>query len=467
MRLDASVESRSRHLLLTAFSLLLLAAGGFMAAPVQAQDSYAAPLKKMELQDGDSLVFLGDSITHQCLYTQYVEDYFYTRMPNLRLKIHNAGVGGARAWDALARFDEDVASYKPKYVTILLGMNDGSYQPYNEEVFQTYRQDMTELLERLKSINATAIVMTPTMFDSRAARMRANPRRPRSEEMLTLYNGVLAFYGSWLREQANSRGLGYVDMYSPLNNHTLQQRKSDPNFTLIRDAVHPDPPGQVLMATAIIQDTGLPRQVSNIRVTLNPNGKATSRVFGGKISGLQATDRGLKFTWQANSLPWVLPENAALGVQLTKLGHKLSREAMEVHGLPVGQYQLLIDGEIVGQYTNAQLERHIELQANAKTPQHQQAAKVAELNAQRNQGPVRALRGEWSQFQRFARAKRDAQAKPDDAQLKKQVETLTQRMEGMQQRVAKAKADAQEIEDQIFEVNQIPARSYELRRVVR
>ena len=40
-----------------------------------------SPLDKLDLKDGDSIVFLGDSITHQCLYTQYIEDFFYTRFP--------------------------------------------------------------------------------------------------------------------------------------------------------------------------------------------------------------------------------------------------------------------------------------------------------------------------------------------------------------------------------------------------
>jgi hypothetical protein len=66
-------------------------------------------MAKLELKDGDTVVFLGDSITHQCLYTQYVEDYFYTRFPNVHIRFHNAGVGGDRAADALARFDQDVA----------------------------------------------------------------------------------------------------------------------------------------------------------------------------------------------------------------------------------------------------------------------------------------------------------------------------------------------------------------------
>ena len=85
-----------------AIRLLLVVALTFLVSVSTGRaDDLAAPLAAVELQDGDSIVFLGDSITHQCLYTQYVEDYLYTRMPHLRLRVHNAGVGGARAWDAL------------------------------------------------------------------------------------------------------------------------------------------------------------------------------------------------------------------------------------------------------------------------------------------------------------------------------------------------------------------------------
>jgi hypothetical protein len=47
---------------------------------VLAAPSKFKPLvESLDLKDGDTLVFLGDSITHQCLYTQYIEDFFYTR----------------------------------------------------------------------------------------------------------------------------------------------------------------------------------------------------------------------------------------------------------------------------------------------------------------------------------------------------------------------------------------------------
>ena len=231
---------RTKLIYTISLGLFLMTAGLLQAQEAQ-QQSHKAPLSKMELESGDSIVFLGDSITHQCLYTQYVEDFFYTRYPRMRLKFHNAGVGGAKAWDALARFDRDVAAYKPKYVTILLGMNDGQYQPFNEEIFQTYYHDMKELITKIEAIGAKPILMTPTMFDARAARMGTRKRDPSAVE---LYNSVLAYYGTWLREVAAESGFGFVDMYGPLNNITITARQKDPRFTLIRDAIHPDAPGQ-------------------------------------------------------------------------------------------------------------------------------------------------------------------------------------------------------------------------------
>lgn len=434
--------------------------------PVSAQEAAppAAPLKsplaKLELQDGDSIVFLGDSITHQCLYTQYVEDYLYTRFPKMRLKIHNAGVGGARAWDAMQRFEKDVAAYKPKYVTILLGMNDGTYRPYDDATFQTYRSDMTKVNEAITHIGATPILMTPTMFDSRAARARPNKREADST---ALYNSTLAYYGTWLREVAVEEGFGFVDMWGPLNNLTLEQREKDPAFTLIKDAVHPDAPGQLIMAAAIINDLGFKRQVGAIRVNL-ANKKKPVQGSGGTASDVNATDDGIEFTWQAESLPWVVPAEAQAGAKLANLGHRLSAEALEVHGLPAGKYTLSIDGQEVGTYTAEQLERHVELQGNDKTPQYQQALKVAELNKQRNDGPVKALRGEWGKFQGYARKRMEVEKNPDSAATKDQFTELGKQIDGMDERVAAHNAKAKEIEDEIFKANVIPARKYVLKK---
>ena len=431
----------------------------FVAAVGQAQEP-KAPLAKIDLQDGDTLVFLGDSITHQCLYTQYVEDFFYTRYPQAKIRFHNSGVGGDRAADALARFDDDVAAFKPKYVTILLGMNDGSYTRFEQPIFDTYERDMTTLLDRINEIGAQAVPMTPTMFDSRAALAKSGAQ---NELRNRYYNGVLAFYGAWLREQTLDRGLGYVDMYSPLNNITIEQRKTDPKFTLIADAVHPGADGQVVMAFALLNDMHLNRQVSSIDAQRRGD-KWVVKGARGTVSDI-SQEGDLAFTFAAESLPWVLPPEAALGYKLTKAGHKLSNERLRISGLAPGKYELKIDGQSAGVFTDRQLEFKIELQENSATPQHQQALQVALLNKERNDTAMRPLRNLWRDLKIGNRAVQQLSADPDNEQLQKRVAKFEKWKEGFKQKVAEAQALVEQFDERIYQANQPQPRRYELVKV--
>ena len=426
-----------------------------------AQESRPAPPAippHIDLQDGDTLVFLGDSITHQRLYTQYVEDFFYTRFPGRRIHFHNAGIGGARAWDALQRVSRDVLDYKPRYVTILLGMNDGSYQPFNTSIFETYHNDMLELVGKLHEGGTIPILMSPTMFDARAASSKGRW----DEAMLSQYNGVLAYYGKWLQHQAFENGYSFVDMFGLLNKLTVEQRKHDASFTLIRDAIHPDTPGQLVMACAMIEDLGLRKGLSSIRILPGPNGKMRAAATGGRASNVVATGTGVEFDWLAEGLPWVVPVEAQLGADLTKLGHRASREALTIHGLVPGQYELSIDDAVVGRYAHTQLAAAVELQSNDKTPQYQQAMKVVMLNKARNEGPVKELRDAWRAFQGWARQSRDLSAQPGNAALAEQVAASRKKVDTLEASIKAAEAASKELEDQIYAANQPVARHYKI-----
>ena len=442
-----------RHLLLP----LALATAAF------AQEKPAAPpaptfptvLDHLDLKDGDTLVFLGDSITHQCLYTQYIEDFFYTRYPKTRIHFHNAGVGGDRAKDALDRFDEDVAAYKPKYVTILLGMNDGAYRGFDQPTFDTYSAGMTTILEKIAALGATAVPMTPTMFDSRAKRAKNDNAEPRN----SLYNGVLAFYGAWLRDQAEQRGLGYVNMWGPLNDITLAQRKTDPAFTMIGDGVHPGAAGQCVMAVAVLNDIVAKSNVSTILIE-EKDGALAANATGGVIEGFTSGEK-IAFSFAANRLPWVLPPEAAQGYKLTAAGHRLSQEKFAARGLKAGKWQLSIDGQPVGTYPAAALAAGIELQENDKTPQYQQALKVALLNKQRNDTAYQPLRGEYAQLKGKRRdLKKLADANSPELDAKKaEFDTY---YTAQKAKVADLLAKARALEDDIYRANQPVPRKYEL-----
>jgi lysophospholipase L1-like esterase len=373
----------------------------------------------------------------------------------MRLHFHNAGVGGDRARDALTRFDEDVAPYKPKYVTILLGMNDGSYKGFDQAVFDTYTTDMTTLLDRIAALGATAIPMTPTMHDARAARAKGG-QEPRD----TFYNGVLALYGAWLREQAQVRGLGFVDMYSPLNNLTLMKRKTDPDWTMIKDAVHPGPVGQAVMAAALIADMVKRTPVSQIGIDAVP-GAPKATAANARVDALTFDGGRVTFTALENALPWVLPPDAAEGAQLTALGHRYSNQKLTVRLLPKGKYRLSIDGTEVGQYTDAQLARGVELQGNEKTPQYQQALAVAMLNKQRNEAAYNPLRGQYAQLKG---KRRDLQKAIDagEGQLEEKKAAFETWRAGQKAKVAELLAAAKGLEDQIYQANQPKPHDYEI-----
>ncbi len=105
------------------------------------------------LKTNDRIVFLGDSITEQHLYTNYVETYLATRYPDLNLSFFNAGWGGDTAPGGLDRLDRDVLALKPSVVTLCYGMNDGGYTPPTDEIRNRFVNGMRQLVARLKAAN--------------------------------------------------------------------------------------------------------------------------------------------------------------------------------------------------------------------------------------------------------------------------------------------------------------------------
>lgn len=421
--------------------------------PAPAAATFLPVAPRVDLKDGDTFVFLGDSITHQCLYTQYVEDYVYTRYPERRIRFHNAGVSGDVAQNALDRFEEDVTAYKPKFISILLGMNDGTYRPFDQAVFDRYQAGMTTLLERIQTLGATAIPMTPTMHDARAARMGPRASEPRD----TYYNGVLSLYGAWLREMAQQRGLGFVDMYGPLNQITLDQRRSAPEWTMIKDAVHPGPTGQVVMAAALIGDAFPKTQVCGITVS-QKDGKWIANVSNGKVTDSSELDKGA-VTVKSNALPWVLPADAAEGFKLVHAGHRMSNEKLTVRNLASGSYEVRIDGTVIGKWTDAQLSSGIEIEENAATPQYQQALKVAELNQRRNKEFYSKIRGEYSGLKGQRNKLNKAAGTPEEAAAKAEFDTYHA---AMTERVKLLTEGARALEDEIYKTNQPIPHRFEL-----
>ena len=447
------------------FLLIAVLAGGITLAPLARaieEKKPAAQVKKpaappkpagLGLKDGDRFIFIGDSITHQCLYTQFVEDFFYTRYPQMRIQFRNAGVSGDRAADALDRFDDDIASFKPTVATVLLGMNDGTYKDFDRPTFDTYAKDMLKLMDRLDAINCKVILMSPTMFDHQAwdAMIQANPEKAKGRDV-TNYNAVLAFYGKWAQETARKRGYQFVDMYGPLNTFTVEERKTDPQFTLIPDAIHPGIDGQLVMAYSILKQVGEGGGILGTGVRLvDGKWQSSAPALVTDVSGEPGTK--VSYTVKTKALPWVVSEDAPIGARFTHAGHTLGQESHIVVGLKSGRYDLVINGQNVGVFDERMLAVHAEIEDDPDSPTHQQAKKVFELNKKRNDEAIHPLRDLYSQRKgRLRAAKAKGDMKEFDAWLPE-----------FHAKEAELMKKAEEIENEIYKANQPPVLKVEVK----
>ena len=119
-------------------SLLALAAVG---PPARAADFF--------FKDGDVVVMIGDSITEQHLYSNYVEMWTVTRFPNWKLTFRNTGIGGDTSTGGNTRTVRDVLSFRPTAVTVTFGMNDAGYQAFDQTRFDNYVKGLQGMIDQL------------------------------------------------------------------------------------------------------------------------------------------------------------------------------------------------------------------------------------------------------------------------------------------------------------------------------
>ena len=75
-------------------------------------------------RNGDTICFVGNSITHAGQYHEFIQLFYATRFPNTKLKIINTGISGDNANNILERLDTDVFVNHPDHVFLMTGMND-------------------------------------------------------------------------------------------------------------------------------------------------------------------------------------------------------------------------------------------------------------------------------------------------------------------------------------------------------
>ncbi len=307
--------------------------------------AYAEPL----LKDDQRMVFLGDSITQQAIYTRYVADYFTLRYPELHVAFRNAGVGGDTATGAIKRLDKDALSVKPQVVSICFGMNDAGYGEFNEQGYQTYIAAMTVLLAQLKKAGATVVLLTPGPVD---------PDKGADWLDWRMYNGVLKRYAEGVQQLAARSGVAVYDTRSLLMDVQTRAKKDDPKFTMIPDAIHPDPPGQALMAYGLLEALGCDRLPSGLKLDVASSAVTAERC---KVERLTVSDAEIMFSRRDEALPMYFDPGVASILRYTPALVELNRYPFAVTGLRLGNWRLTVEGMDVGTFSAEALAAGVDL----------------------------------------------------------------------------------------------------------
>ncbi len=349
------------------------------------------------IHDGERVVFLGDSITEQRLYTTYIEAYTLTRHPAWKLWFRNVGWGGDTAWlrqrthadekalfaadateqarivtDAVGRgLARDVFPLKPTFVTVKFGMNDHAYVAFREDIFRAYVRSQTEIAKDLAGVGAHVAFLTPQPIEEK----RADPDKD-------VRNQSLRKFSDGLKEVATQTHEQFVDQFDPYMAIMLHERKTDPNVLIGGgDAVHPGPAGHTLMAWAILKHLGAGDLVSFAEIDA-----AAGKVVTGnqcKVENLKKTATDLSFDRLDNALPMPIDPRATAALKLAPITLQLNRYQLKVTGLAEGRYEIFIDGKAVHAATSQELAEGVNL-ANNASPITKQAGAVLDLVFQKN-----------------------------------------------------------------------------------
>lgn len=366
----------------------------FLAASLlpSAAWSQASTSSQFALRDGDRVVFFGDSITEQRLYTRFVEYYVVTRFPDRKITFVNAGVGGDKVSGGWAgpidlRLRRDIFAYEPTVITIMLGMNDGYYRPSDEGILETYEEGYRQILDKIsaKAPHARLTLIKPSAFDDVT-------RVPQFKDG---YNMVLLQMGELLGKMAGERHAAIADMNAPVVATLTAAKRLDPALatTLMFDRVHPGAGLHWVMAAALLRSWDAPAIVS--AASIDAVKLSVIEASNTELTQIRKTKAGaLSWVQSDRALPLPLPSKASdpvlhLALDSSTLIQDLDQQMLRVSNLRTGTYELRIDEKLIGTFTDEQLKAGINL-ALLDTPMLAQARLVA-LDAEHKDG-VQATR---------------------------------------------------------------------------
>ena len=332
-------------------------------------------------ESGDIICFLGDSITHGGQFHEFLQLFYTTRYPNLKLTFFNCGISGDNAKGMINRFDEDVFIHKPSHLFLMTGMNDVMRTLYfdgeaSDEVIQNrekalneYKRNTNILAEKFEALEITPVYLTPSIYDQYSKIERENNLG---------CNDALIECSLHLKKIAKQSNAAVINLNSSMKHIMERELKNDSLFTIVgKDRVHPESTGHFVMFYEIIASIESPSLVSKISIDLQQNNPIQTKNC--IVENIQISSETISFNCVQNSLPF--PTNKAIdkAMSLVPFQNDFNKEILQIKGLKNCEYDLLIEGILINSYSAEQLKNGVNFSTQINTPQYKQALDVMKL----------------------------------------------------------------------------------------
>jgi lysophospholipase L1-like esterase len=352
----------------------------------------------------------------------------------MKFAFRNSGVGGHTIPTTLARFDYDIAAWKPTVVSVELGMNDQGGTPTPK-----YIENMGTMVDRIRAIKARPIILSasPINDGDTMAKLARNTRLNEyavalksfcAEKQIPYADQFHLLIDIWGQNKpsellANSFGTlkllaqnDRLDGVEHLRAFLAVQDKAPMRpVSMMGDPVHPGPTGQLMMAAALLKELGAESFVSSAVVDASGEVKEAKKC---KIDAVKAENGKLSFVRLDECLPFPIPDEARAVLPLYPTILDLSQYMLKVTGLKEGSYLLAINGTPVATLTANQLGAGVNLTSFPTGPIAAQGKDVL--------GRVNSRAGIVGQWRNASRALNTPGA---PAELKTQLDALTRSVE--------------------------------------
>jgi len=322
---------------------LISGAGMFSVTATWAEDSKTG----FALKDGDTLVFVGDSITAARGYTKIVELYTLMRYPERRVKFWNAGQGGDTAAGAVARLERDVFAHGATVVSVAFGVNDiGWGTKADPEHKQKYLDGIRSIVTECQKRKVRVFICSPAV-------LHQDPDKAETEFLQKMADEGMALAKSLGAEAIDlSRGMREVQRKVVAAN---AQEKEPKNITRlhVEDGIHLNDLGQLAMAWAMLKGLGAEAEVSD--AVVDAAAEKVISATGCKITDVKKLSDGVKFVRKDSGLPMNLGVLSALQYRFIPVPDTLNGYRLTVKGLAAGRYTVSVDGRGLGTWDAKQL----------------------------------------------------------------------------------------------------------------